>query len=356
MGSVLKVLIFCSAIGASLCTQAVTKKTPTLSEIRTLKSEVTSTSKKLSELKVEMIELEKELGERNQKLVNLFELKRKLEGRIGELGTQIARKNKILKEQKLAMKRVLRSAIVSQMSSNVDPAILLGQKYLIEGLQQKNKELVVTSASLDKLSSDHQALITRFEEYQKVEGNLSELLRELESDKNTKASEYVSLTNEKKEKEGLLSQYQAIFLADKKGQEVREKVGMLFKTPVEKYKSISYKNKGVTFLHEGDERVDVKASGDGKIVYSGDLSNYGNVVMIDHGNETRSVILGKFAPLVKKGDSVKTGELVARTILSSKGTQGKLYFEVRIKNQIQNTVLLLDELATSQKIASSSKL
>ncbi len=356
MGSVLKLIILGGALGFFTGAQAATAKPPTLTEIRTLKGEVSSTSKKLSKLKTEMTQLEKELGERNQKLVNLFELKRKLESRIGELGDQIARKNKTLKAQRLAMKRVLRSALVSQMSSSVDPAILLSQKYLIKGLQGKSKEIEVTSQSLEKLSTDHQALLARFEEYQRVEGNLSELLRELETDKNVKASEYVNLTNEKKEKEGLLSQYQAMFLADKKGREVREKVGMLFKSPVENYKSFSYKNKGVTFMHEGDQRVDVKASGDGKVVYSGDLSNYGNVVMIDHGNETRSVILGKFAPTVKKGDTVKTGELVAKTTLSGKGTQGKLYFEVRIKNQIQNTVLLLDELATTQNIASSSKL
>lgn len=356
MGSVLKLIILGGVLGFFTGAQAATAKPPTLTEIRTLKGEVSNTSKKLSKLKTEMTQLEKELGERNQKLVNLFELKRKLESRIGELGDQIARKNKTLKAQRLAMKRVLRSALVSQMSSSVDPAILLSQKYLIKGLQGKSKEIEVTSQSLEKLSTDHQALLARFEEYQRVEGNLSELLRELETDKNVKASEYVNLTNEKKEKEGLLSQYQAMFLADKKGREVREKVGMLFKSPVENYKSFSYKNKGVTFMHEGDQRVDVKASGDGKVVYSGDLSNYGNVVMIDHGNETRSVILGKFAPTVKKGDTVKTGELVAKTTLSGKGTQGKLYFEVRIKNQIQNTVLLLDELATTQNIASSSKL
>ncbi len=362
MGSVLKsikciqIAILSSVILSAGVVHSATKKTPTLSEIRALKGEVSSTSKKLSGLKSEMAQLEKELGERNQKLVNLFELKRKLESKMGDLGQQIAKKNKVLTTQKLAMKRVLRSALVSQMSSDIDPAILLSQKYLIKGLQKKNQELMATSKSLETLSEEHQALLTRFEEYQKVEGNLSGLLRELETDKNTKASEYVNLTNEKKEKEGLLSQYQAIFLADKKGQEVREKVGMLFKSPVENYKSISYKDKGVTFLHDGDERIDVKASGGGKVVYSGDLSNYGNVVMIDHGNETRSVILGKFAPTVNKGDTVAAGDLVAKTTKSAKGTQGKLYFEVRIKNQIQNTVLLLDELATTQKIASSSKL
>lgn len=360
MGSFLKFFILLGLFSSSgLAFGANTpsaKKTPTLSEIRSLKAEVSDSSKKLTTLKNEMASLEKELGERNQKLVNLFELKRKLDGKINELSEQIARKNKALQTQRIALKRVLRSALVSQMSSNVDPAVLLSQKYLIKGLQKKNKELESTSASLSTLTDEHEALIARFNEYQKVEGNLSSLLRELETDKNAKASEYVNLSNDKKEKEGMLSQYQAMFLADKKGQEVREKVGMLFKSPVEDYKSISYKNKGVTFLHAGDERVNVKASGDGKVVYSGDLSNYGNVVMIDHGNETRSVILGKFAPTVKKGDTVKTGELVARTTKQAAGSQGKLYFEVRIKNQIQNTVLLLDELATSQKIASSSKL
>lgn len=336
--------------------EAAVKKTPTLREIQALKAEVSQKNKKLDQLKKTMSQLEKELGERNQKLVKLFDIKRELDTQMHNFSTEIATKRENVDIQRNHVQRILKNAILSSMSGAIDPAALLSRKYLLEGLKRKNDLLVSSSEDLVKLSNNLSQLRERFIEYQKVEGELADLLNNLETDKNQKASEYVATMNEKKEKEGMLSQYQALFLSDKKGAEVRKKVGMMFKAPVDQYKSLSYQDKGVTFLNSPDKVIDVKATGDGKVVYSGDLSNYGNVVMIDHGNETRSILLGKFSSVVKKGDDVKSGAIVAKTLTAKKGGQGKLYFEVRIKNQIQNTVLLLDELATMQNIAASDKL
>lgn len=348
--SLLTVLLVPSSLVAAV------KKTPTIREIHALKAEVSQKSKKLDQLKKTMSQLEKELGERNQKLVKLFDIKRELDSQMQTFSAEIMTKREAVDVQKSHVQRILKNAILSHMSGAIDPAALLSRKYLLEGLKKKNDLLVSSSDRLLKLSKNLGQLRVRFEEYQKVEGELANLLNDLESDKNMKASEYVATLNEKKEKEGMLSQYQALFLSDKKGAAVRKKVGMMFKAPVDRYSSIKYKDKGVTFLNSQDKVIDVKATGDGKVVYSGDLSNYGNVVMIDHGNETRSILLGKFSSVVKKGDDVKSGAVVAKTLKSSKGGQGKLYFEVRIKNQIQNTVLLLDELATMQNIAASDTL
>ena len=63
-------------------------------------------------------------------------------------------------------------------------------------------------------------------------------------------------------------------------------------------------------------------------MYQGTLSNFGNVVMIDHGKETRSIILGKFIPKLSKGAVVKAGDVVGYT-RDSRNQEEKLYFEVR---------------------------
>jgi septal ring factor EnvC (AmiA/AmiB activator) len=91
----------------------------------------------------------------------------------------------------------------------------------------------------------------------------------------------------------------------------------------------------------------VKAVGEGKIVFAGDLASFGQVVMVDHGNELRTVLLVKMSIKVKKNDTVKSGDVLAYTINDSKEAQN-LYFEVRKKNTAQNTILWLEQNGVSK--------
>jgi septal ring factor EnvC (AmiA/AmiB activator) len=81
--------------------------------------------------------------------------------------------------------------------------------------------------------------------------------------------------------------------------------------------------------------------GGGKVVFAGDLASYGQVVLIDHGSDLRTVLLGKMNIKVKKNDTVKDGDILAYTQSDLKESQN-LYFEVRKKNTAQNTILWLD--------------
>ena len=103
---------------------------------------------------------------------------------------------------------------------------------------------------------------------------------------------------------------------------------------------MEYGKKGVTYKF--NSRQLVKTSRGGKVIHTGSLSTYGNVVMVDHGNEVKSIYLGQFLPSVKKGQSVVPGESLGKTFDVAKN-EGKLYFEVRKKNKAQNTILLLDK-------------
>ena len=113
--------------------------------------------------------------------------------------------------------------------------------------------------------------------------------------------------------------------------------------PIFSYQGLEYDKKGVTFNFQG--KVEVRATKAGKIVYTGSLANYGNVLMIDHGNDTRTVLLGQFDFSVKNGDSVSQSQVVGYTSPKSSSalSEGKIYFEVRKSNLAQNTYLLLDK-------------
>ena len=119
--------------------------------------------------------------------------------------------------------------------------------------------------------------------------------------------------------------------------------GADFSAPLSLYQGFEYQKKGVTFNFEG--KNEVRAPKGGKVAYTGSLASYGNVLIIDHGNDTRTVLLGQFDYTVKNGDPIKASQLIGYTNPRSNNGlgSGKIYFEVRKNNLAQNTYLLLDK-------------
>lgn len=87
-----------------------------------------------------------------------------------------------------------------------------------------------------------------------------------------------------------------------------------------------------------DTGTKVYATADGIVEFSGDKSEYGNCVDIDHGNNyfTRFGHLSKI--LVKKGQYIKRGELIGLVGSTGKSTGSHLHYEVRLKGEPQNPV------------------
>ncbi|MGL4403876.1 MAG: peptidoglycan DD-metalloendopeptidase family protein [Fusobacteriaceae bacterium] len=75
--------------------------------------------------------------------------------------------------------------------------------------------------------------------------------------------------------------------------------------------------------------IDVKASKEGRIKFSGYMSGYGRIIIISHddGYETRYAHLNKIN--VKQGQSVASGQLIAQSGNSGRSTGPHLHFEIR---------------------------
>ena len=73
---------------------------------------------------------------------------------------------------------------------------------------------------------------------------------------------------------------------------------------------------------------DVQATGHGQVVFSGVQGGYGNTVVIQHGDGTRTRFAHLSVNLVPEGAQVAPGQLIGRVGSSGRSTGPHLHFEV----------------------------
>ena len=83
-----------------------------------------------------------------------------------------------------------------------------------------------------------------------------------------------------------------------------------------------------------DEGTPLRAAAPGVIIYTGNkFSGYGNIVIIDHGNDVATVYGHNKNNLVQMGQSVKSGEVIATVGQTGNATTPHVHFEIRQTSQ-----------------------
>ena len=78
------------------------------------------------------------------------------------------------------------------------------------------------------------------------------------------------------------------------------------------------------------EGTPVKAADDGVVAYSGnELKGYGNLVLVRHANGYVSAYAHASELLVKRGDTIKRGQVIANAGQTGNVTSPQLHFEIR---------------------------
>ncbi len=78
------------------------------------------------------------------------------------------------------------------------------------------------------------------------------------------------------------------------------------------------------------EGTPIKAADDGVVAYAGnELKGYGNLVLIRHANGYVSAYANASQLLVKRGDSIKRGQVIAHAGQTGNVTSPQLHFEIR---------------------------
>jgi septal ring factor EnvC (AmiA/AmiB activator) len=78
----------------------------------------------------------------------------------------------------------------------------------------------------------------------------------------------------------------------------------------------------------------VRAIYPGKVVFSGKIGGYGQLLILDHGDQYYSLVGQLGETLKKEGDEVKEGDVIAR----SAADNTPVYFEIRQRHIAVNPV------------------
>lgn len=88
----------------------------------------------------------------------------------------------------------------------------------------------------------------------------------------------------------------------------------------------------------------IRAVEQGDVIYSDQLRGYGNIVIIRHGGGIVSVYAHNEVNLVRDGQQVARGEVIARVGSTGRVTGPHLHFEIRKNNLAQDPTLYLPRL------------
>lgn len=98
----------------------------------------------------------------------------------------------------------------------------------------------------------------------------------------------------------------------------------------------------------------IKAVASGKVIFSGNLTGYGNMVEVDHGDGLVTRYGHNSVNLVAAGDEVQAGQSIALVGSTGRSTGSHLHFEVRKAGKPVNPSILLGEFAKGTKHNSSA--
>jgi murein DD-endopeptidase MepM/ murein hydrolase activator NlpD len=100
-------------------------------------------------------------------------------------------------------------------------------------------------------------------------------------------------------------------------------------------------------FHEGIDIAasygdDIRASAGGKVTLAKSYSGYGRTVIIDHGRGITTLYGHASNLLVKEGQAVSKGQVIAKVGSSGRSTGPHLHFEIRINDQAVDPLNYLD--------------
>ena len=285
--------------------------------------------------------LEKEVGSRNAQYLLKLEESNQIEKQIAEaesINESIAKK---YHAEEKKYNSILRSFALSAVEDEALP-----KKQYKELIQKKKQNVLEALSQLNQVQELLKLERKKLDQLREESQQMAKTLIDLEQNKKNLTAEYLThiekkdLAESKIQTQKLSTKLSAL----KKISVDQISAQRIFGAPLSSFMSLTPTEKGVTFQFE--ESQPIKAALGGRVLYYGDLSSYGKVLMLDHGDNLRSVMLGYIDSNLKKDDRVNKGEVLG--FIRAEKSPSSLYFEVRKGNAVQKTIYWLDEASLSK--------
>ena len=317
-------------------------------KISTLKQKLSSESAEVSKLAGSIKSLEKKLSTTNDGYLDSVKTIESLEQKISRMRVSLTRQAKDISNEYNKAQKALNLYLLESVDEDNENS-LLHKKIYMEVLQRKLIGLKEAEKKSNTLLEQINLYDQKLTETKSSEESIYNLIVELENKKKEMSQKYVSTLESKNRFESTLDKLKAKQRArakisqvkvvkkrsSRKSKKSRAKITIPMLSPLDDYVAMVKSRDAV--MIKFDDTVQIKAPASGKIVYSGELANYGNVIIIDHGSEVRSVLLGDLLVKVKKGEPVRKGQLLGYTV-SDPGVIKSLRYEIRKKSKPVNAL------------------
>ncbi len=100
----------------------------------------------------------------------------------------------------------------------------------------------------------------------------------------------------------------------------------------------------------------VRAARDGSVIYADTLRGYGNVVIVEHGGGYATIYAHNQENLVRVGDRVRQGDVIARVGQTGRTSDPNLHFEVRKDNVARNPIAFLPAASLREVLRQANEL
>tara|TARA_B100001971_G_scaffold215195_1_gene260359 strand:+ start:189523 stop:190542 length:1020 start_codon:yes stop_codon:yes gene_type:complete len=305
-----------------------------------LKDKLNSHSSKIVKLGAQIKSLEKSLTKKNSEYLERLNRLKKFQAKVDELMVDLKARQEEISEERQKLKMAAQTYILEKNDEEDDDS-LISRVLLEDQIEHKLailNDMQKENDSLVEVISQYSAKLNQVKE---EEDMLYNLILSLEEQKKETSKEYITnleLKNQLEEKlEAQLAQKKAI-AKNKKVEGANIDLDFNIILPIKKFSDYKGSKEGVTFKYDSTEPL--IACANGQVEYAGELASYGKVIILKHGKDIRSVILGEIKSKVQKGQQVRQGQIIGYTI-ASPGTKKSLYYEIRKKNKVQNTLAWL---------------
>jgi murein DD-endopeptidase MepM/ murein hydrolase activator NlpD len=199
-----------------------------------------------------------------------------------------------------------------------------------EVIEQKEKELAQMQTEVQNYKNQ---IVSRQRELQVAMASREGLMRDLERQQKLYEQQEDELLQQSKQLETVIQQLQAKSKIKYSGGKllwpvpssdiITSPFGMRYHPILHQYRM----HTGIDIAAETG--ADIVAAGDGQVIFAGYYGGYGYAVIIDHGDGISTLYGHNSVLLVKEGDIVKRGQVIAKAGSTGWATGPHLHFEVR---------------------------